>query len=164
MLTDASGKMSPVSAVTTSPGEGLPTALAQIVEEFQGLTLPDRLQLLLELSEELPALPPRLEGRLELMERIDECQSPAFVEVELTSGVAQLHFSVPREAPTTRGFAAILSQGLSGLSARELLGVPDDVGWRLGLTQAVSPLRMRGLAGMLARAKRQTRAALAVTP
>ncbi len=38
-----------------------------------------------------------------------------------------------------------------------MLEVPDDVPHRLGLSEAVSPLRLRGMAGMLARIKRQVK-------
>ena len=38
----------------------LPTALAEIVDDFQALTEPERLQLLLEFSRGLPELPERL--------------------------------------------------------------------------------------------------------
>ena len=58
---------------------------------------------------------------------------------------------------TTRGFAGILREGLDGLPAAELLAVPDDISDRLGLARAVSPLRLRGMAGMLGRIKRQVR-------
>ncbi len=42
-----------------------------------------------------------------------------------------------------------------------MLDIPDDFPNTLGLTEAVSPLRIRGMTGMLARAKRQVRARLA---
>ena len=143
---------------------GLPPALAEIVEDFNALAVADRLQLLLEFSQGLPPLPARLEGHPELMEKVEECQSPVFVDVEVDGDTrTHLHFSAPREAPTTRGFAGILAEGLEGLSAQEVLAVPGDVGSRLGLDQAVSPLRMRGLAGMLARVKRQVRVATATS-
>jgi len=151
-----------MTAGTEDLTAGLPPALAEIVEDFNALPVPDRLQLLLEFSQGLPPLPERLEGHPELMEKVEECQSPVFVDVEVDADErAHLHFSAPREAPTTRGFAGILAEGLEGLSAQEVLAVPGDVGSRLGLDQAVSPLRMRGLAGMLARVKRQIRVATA---
>jgi cysteine desulfuration protein SufE len=82
-----------------------------------------------------------------------------FVEVDGQSPEAKvaLFFDAPAEAPTTRGFAGILQEGLDGLSAAEVLAVPNDVPNRLGLTQAVSPLRLNGMAGMLFRIKRQVR-------
>jgi cysteine desulfuration protein SufE len=39
-----------------------------------------------------------------------------------------------------------------------VLALPDDVPERLGIGSAVSPLRLRGMTGMLARIKRQVRA------
>ena len=72
-----------------------------------------------------------------------------------------LFATAPKEAPTTRGFASILAQGLAGLTADEVLAVPDDYPQDLGLTEAVSPLRIRGMTALLGRAKRQIREKLA---
>ena len=52
-------------------------------------------------------------------------------------------------------------QGLAGLTADEVLAVPDDFPQTLGLTQAVSPLRIRGMSALLGRTKRQVRQKLA---
>jgi len=79
-----------------------------------------------------------------------------FVEVDDNS-VVHLFATAPKEAPTTRGFASILVQGLAGLTVEEVLGIPDDFPQDLGLTEAVSPLRVRGMTAMLGRAKRQIR-------
>jgi hypothetical protein len=49
----------------------------------------------------------------------------------------------------------ILVQGITGLTADEVLAIPDDFPQSIGLTRAVSPLRIMGMTGMLARAKRQ---------
>lgn len=137
----------------------LPPALATIVDDFQALTEPDRLQLLLELAEGLPALPERYADHPDLLEPVPECQSPVFLAVEVTGAEEPvgLFLTAPREAPTTRGFAGILTEGLAGLTPAQVLAVPDDVPNRLGLERAVSPLRLRGMAGMLARIKRQVR-------
>jgi cysteine desulfuration protein SufE len=97
------------------------------------------------------------------MEAVSECQSPVFVKVEVGASAddeVKIYFDAPAEAPTTRGFASILATGLEGLNANQVLAVPDDVPNRLGLTEAVSPLRLRGMSGMLARIKRQVRAGL----
>ena len=61
------------------------------------------------------------------------------------------------EAPTTRGFAAILHAGLDGLDADEVLATPPEFSSQLGLADLVSPLRLRGMAAMLSRIKRQVR-------
>ena len=60
----------------------LPAALAEIVDDFQALTEPDRLQLLLDFSRGLPALPERLLDHPELLEQVVECQSPLFLTIE----------------------------------------------------------------------------------
>ncbi|GAA3772067.1 SufE family protein [Microbacterium kribbense] len=136
----------------------LPDALAQIRDEFLDLDEPERLQLLLEFSQELPAVPARYEGHPEMYERVSECQSPVFIATEVNDGIVALHATAPAEAPTTRGFASILVQGISGLPAEEVLAIPSDYAMSLGLTRAVSPLRLSGMTGMLVRAQRQVRA------
>ncbi|HEV7949890.1 MAG TPA: SufE family protein, partial [Glaciihabitans sp.] len=94
----------------------------------------------------------------DLLERVEECQSPVFIFVEIdTDSIVHLHATAPREAPTTRGFASILVQGLAGLTVEEVLAVPDDYPSDLGLTEAVSPLRIRGMTALLGRTKRQIR-------
>ncbi|HSF26805.1 MAG TPA: SufE family protein [Actinomycetes bacterium] len=142
--------------------ETLPAPLEELVEEFAAVPERDRLQLLLELSYELEPLPAAYAEHRDRLEPVPECQSPLFLAVELTPDQrVRLVFDAPAEAPTTRGFAAILHQGLSGLPAHEVLAVPDAFYLRLGLAGVVSPLRTRGLAAMLARVKRQIRVLLA---
>jgi cysteine desulfuration protein SufE len=136
----------------------LPGQLTEIREDFLALEQPDRLQLLLEFSNELPELPERYRDHPDLFERVVECQSPVyiFVEVDQDSRV-HLYATAPAESPTTRGFASILAQGLDGLTVDEVLAVPDDFPQTIGLSQAVSPLRLRGMTAMLGRTKRQLR-------
>jgi cysteine desulfuration protein SufE len=134
----------------------MPDALADIREEFLALGQQERLQLLLEFSNELPELPERYRDHPDLFERVAECQSPVFLFVEVDDDdVVHLFVTAPKESPTTRGFASILVQGLAGLTADEVLAVPDDYPQTLGLTQAVSPLRLRGMSALLGRAKHQ---------
>ena len=141
------------------PGtDDLPEPMAGIVEDFQSVSERDRLQLLLDFSRELPDLPPELRAHRDAMEPVLECQSPVFLLVEVDPDArVHLWFDAPAEAPTTRGFAGILREGLDGLPVPEVLDLPDDVPDRLGIGSAVSPLRLRGMAGMLARIKRQVR-------
>jgi cysteine desulfuration protein SufE len=127
-----------------------------VIEDFQALQGNDRLQMLLEYSDALPELDSRFGDNPELLERVEECQSPVFIAVEGDSSRIDLHFSAPREAPTTRGFASALNTALNGLSAQEILDVSDDFPSELGLDQLISPLRVRGMRGMLARIKRKT--------
>ncbi len=104
------------------------------------------------------------------MEQVPECQSPLFLAVEVEPAEVDpdrpvhLFFSAPPEAPTTRGFASIMRTGLDGEPAADVLAVPDDFYTALGLGQAVSPLRLRGMVAMLARIKNQVRSALSAEP
>jgi cysteine desulfuration protein SufE len=148
--------------VTAEPVNGaLHPRLQEIADDFTSMEDKDRLQLLLEFSQELPALPERYAAHRDRMEPVPECQTPLFLAVEVepdeAKGTVHLFFDAPAEAPTTRGFASILHAGLDGLSADEVLGTPAEFSSRLGLADLVSPLRLRGMAAMLARIKRQVR-------
>jgi cysteine desulfuration protein SufE len=136
----------------------LPAALAGIRDDFLALDVRERLQLLLEFSNALPQLPERYADHPDLLERVEECQSPVFIFVEVDdSRIVHLFVTAPREAPTTRGFASILAEGLKDLTVDEVLGVPADYPLTIGLTEAVSPLRIRGMMALLGRIQRQVR-------
>ncbi len=138
--------------------EALPPALAEIVEMFATSPPRDRLELLLEYSQSLPPLPARFAEHPERLEPVPECQSPLFLHVDAQDrDHVRLYFSAPAEAPTTRGFAAILAAGLDDHTAEEILAVPDDFYSDLGLATLISPLRLRGISAMLARIKRRLR-------
>jgi len=143
---------SSVSGATLNP------RLQEIVDDFHSVPDRDRLQLLLEFSRDLPALPERYAEHHDRLEPVPECQTPLFLAVEVAPDeTVHLFFEAPAEAPTTRGFAAILHAGLDGLGADEVLATPAEFTGRLGLADLVSPLRLRGMAAMLARIKRQVR-------
>ena len=130
--------------------------LQEIADEFGAVPESERLQLLLEFGQELPPLPARYATQRELLEPVPECQSPLFLAVEISpNDTVRLFFDAPPEAPTTRGFAGILHAGLDGLTADEVLATPGEFSSQLGLQDLVSPLRLRGMAAMLGRIKRQ---------
>jgi cysteine desulfuration protein SufE len=134
----------------------MPAALADVVSDFADMQGQDKLQLLLEFANELPPIPADLEEAA--MEPVPECQSPLFLHVDASDRErVRLYFSAPAEAPTTRGFAAILAAGLDEHSADEILAVPDDFYADLGLAKLISPLRLRGMSAMLTRIKRRLR-------
>jgi cysteine desulfuration protein SufE len=126
-----------------------------LIADFNSLTIKDRLNLLLEFSENLPPLPERYAQHPDLLERVEECQSPIFLFVEVSDGIVNVFFSAPAEAPTTRGFASILHSVIDGMAVSDVLSFDDDFPSKIGLSEAVSPLRMRGMRGMLGRIKRQ---------
>ena len=136
----------------------MPPALAEVVSDFADVQGQDKLTLLLEFANELPALPADLEEAA--MEPVPECQSPLFLHVDASDrDHVRLYFSAPAEAPTTRGFASILAAGLDGQPAADILAVPDDFYAELGLAALISPLRLRGMSAMLTRIKRRLREA-----
>lgn len=140
--------------MSTTP---LPETLAEIRDGFLETPESDRLLLLLEFSDELPDVSAEVAEHPEMHERVVECQSPVYIYVEVNDGIVTMHATAPPEAPTTRGFASILVQGLSGLTAEQVLAIPDDYPQSIGLTKAVSPLRLGGMTGMLMRAKNQVK-------
>ena len=138
----------------------LPSELSSIRDDFLSLDVADRLVLLLEFANELPELPDQYADHPDLLERVVECQAPVFIFVDVDADQdarVTIYATAPREAPTTRGFASIIAKGLSGLAAPVVLAVPDDFPQTLGLGEAISPLRLRGMTALLARVKRQVR-------
>ncbi len=139
-----------------SAAPAMPAKLARIVELFAGAPKDLRLQALLEYSRTLPPLPEWLAGNRDAMEQVPECQTPFFLATEVDGdGRVRLFFDVPPEAPTTRGFASILSAGLSGARPEEVLATPNDFYTAMGLAEVISSLRLRGMGAILGRLKRQ---------
>ncbi|MGC4852208.1 SufE family protein [Micromonospora sp. DT4] len=135
----------------------MPARLAEIVDEFAAAPRDLVLEMLLEYADVIPPLPADAAGH-EGMEQVPECQTAFFLRATVTpDGLVETLFDCPPEAPTTRAFAGILAEGLAGASAEEVLAVPDDLYQRMGLAQAISPLRVRGGTAILGRLKRQVR-------
>ncbi len=133
------------------------SAAQEIIDEINSVDEPDRLELLVEYANSLPELPDRYADHPDLLERVEECQSPVFLFVEIQEEKVKIFLTAPKEAPTTRAFASILHQSLNGQNLETVLNFDNDFPEKLGLTSLVSPLRMRGIRGMLARIKRQVR-------
>lgn len=138
--------------MTTTPGA------QDIVAAFQEVPQNLKLELLLEYSENLPSLPERYKDHPELLERVEECQSPVYLFVELDdANKVSIFLTAPDEAPTTKGFASLLQLALDQQNADRVLSFDDSFVDALGITDLVSPLRIRGLQGMLMRIKRQVK-------
>jgi len=138
----------------------LPPGLAAVAADFADTPREMRLELLLEYADRLKPLPEPYASQTDLMERVEECQSPLFAIAEVKGESVQIHATAPQESPTTRAFASIMQLGLNGLTPEEILAVPAAAPLQLGLTELVSPLRMRGATGLLARIQRQVGAAI----
>jgi len=95
-----------------------PEALQDILETFRDASQEDRLDMLLEYAMNLPDLPEELHNARDTMEQVHECQSPVFLLAKLRDDKVHYYIDVPREAPTVRGFAGILYEGLNGAPLR----------------------------------------------
>lgn len=148
------GSVSDIPDTTPSDTSGLPDAVAELVEDLAALTPSERMDLLQELADDLPAPPDRLQGDPGF-ERVEECQSPVHVLARVEEGVVRLYVDAPPSAAATRALAAILHEAVDGAPIEQVLGLPLDLPLRLGLGGTVSPLRLGGMAGMLGRVQRQ---------
>jgi cysteine desulfuration protein SufE len=133
----------------------LPDRLQAVVDDFAAAPMDLKVDLLVEYTTKVPALPARLADHPEALERVDECQTPFFLATEVDDGGrVRVWFDCPPEAPTTRGFAGVLTEGLTGATVEEVLAVPIDFHHAMGLSAVISPLRMRGMDAILRRLKR----------
>ena len=136
--------------------------LDEIVTELSQSDRQERIDLLLDFARSLPPLPDRLAAHKDAAHRVEECQSPVYLFVELDGQRVSLHADAPIEAPTVRGFVSLLMEGLDGASVEDILQVPNDLVDRCGLSEILGMLRVRGLSGVLRRVKGDvTRAAIA---
>src|SRR3954465_741948 len=140
----------------------MPVALDDIATELRDADRQERIELLIDFAKSLPPLPDRLAAHKDASHRVEECQSPVFLFVELEGDRVAIHADAPLEAPTVRGFVSILVEGLSGATAEEILKVRGDLIERIGLPEILGMLRVRGLHGVLNRLKAEvTRIAMA---
>ena len=136
----------------------IPEKLQNIVSMFKSVPKTMRLQALLEYSRKLPALPEKYAEHPEFLKPVPECASPFFLVTEKDDqGGVQLHFKVPEDAPTVRRYAGILHEALSGETPETILNVPDQFYMDMGLSELITPMRMRGMGAILMRLKRDVK-------
>ncbi|MBM3971421.1 MAG: SufE family protein [Planctomycetes bacterium] len=132
--------------------------LPEWIAEFDGLDDEEKLEMLVELSDELP---PTSNGRTAGSQaescRVQECQTPVYLWVEVVGGRVRLEADVPKKSPTVRGLVALMVQGLAGASPEEVTAIPDDVVGYLGLQKALGMQRQQGFRGVVTRIKREVR-------
>jgi cysteine desulfuration protein SufE len=133
----------------------VPPQLTNIIEDFQFAEGREKLELLLEYSEKLPPLPEWLLTQRDRMEPVPECMTPVFLHTELQDGGMVFYFDVPPEAPTVRGYAELLREGLTGSTPQQILALPVDIYLKLGLEQVLTHQRLNGIAALLAHIKYQ---------
>ncbi len=138
----------------------IPAQLQEIIDDFSYCVGQEKLEYLLELSEQLPPLPDHLQAKSDQMEQVHECMTPVFVEAEVKDGTMQFYFDVPVESPTVRGFATIMMKGVNGAKPEQVLAIPNDFYLQTGLQRVLSAQRMAGMSTFLLYMKRLTTAHL----
>ena len=134
---------------------GVREKVAEIVAEFSDLDGREKLELLVDYANGLPPLSVAYEGRKAAEDRrVHECQTPVFLWTEVEQGLSRVVAEVAPEAPTVKGFVAILAAAVNGLPATEAADIPEDLLERLGLADVLGILRSRGLRSITARIKR----------
>lgn len=139
--------------MTKASGE-MPARLKEIIEDFQLSEGREKLELLLQYAEQMPALPDWLQLEHSQMEFVPECMTPVYVHAELEAGRMTFYFDVPEESPTVRGYAALMGEGLNGATPEQVLSVPGDFYQQMGLDRVLSHQRLNGIAAILAHMKR----------
>ena len=128
--------------------------LDELKSTFLDLDVSDRLELLLEYSENLPDLPPRFHMKRQAGEnRVPECQTPVYLWVEVVGGRVEIYADVPRESPTVRGFISLLISSLRGTVPAEVLSLKPGLLRDLGLAEVLGMVRTQGLQAILQRIK-----------
>lgn len=135
--------------------------LNETIQQFQSLDYDFRLDLLLDYSEKLPALPEKYQTAKEAgLNRVHECQTPVYLWVEVGHGKVKLFADVAEEAPTVRGFVSILVNALDGASPSEIENIPNDLLFKLGLGHHVGMVRVQGLSSIIPKIKKEIRKAV----
>lgn len=131
----------------------LPSRLQEIIADFDYCQGREKLEHLLELAQELRPLPGWLMEKRHLMEQVQGCVSPVFVFAELNDGRLTYHIDAPVEAPSVRGYASALQQGLGEITPAEMKGIPIDLFRQMGLDEVLSQQRQNGFTALVAHMK-----------
>lgn len=134
--------------------KSIPPRLQEIIEDFGWCEGREKLELLLEFSENLPPLPERLYDKRDAMEPVPECMTPVFIHSENEEDQLTFYFDVPPESPTVRGYAEILRDGTEGATPEEVLAIPNDFFLQMGLGQVLTHQRLNGISAILAHMKK----------
>jgi len=138
----------------------IPARLGEIIEEFELCEGREKIELLLSYSEQMPFLPERLKEEHGSMDLVEECMTPVYVKAESQDGKLTFYFDVPLESPTVRGFAALMAEGLNGTTPQQVLGIPNDFFYQMGLERVLTLQRLNGIGAILAHMKRLAAQAL----
>ena len=126
----------------------------EIINDFEICEGREKIELLLQYSEQMPALPDHLKQRHESMEFVEECMTPVYVAAERDANGLHFYFDVPEESPTVRGYASMMALGLDGTTPDQILSLPNDFYYLMGLDQVLTMQRLNGMIAIVAHVKR----------
>jgi len=100
-------------------------------------------ELLLSYADQMPSLPERLQNNRDSMELVEECMTPytSWLSSEMQD---ELYFDVPQNHP----LCAVLlphALGLEGAAPQEVLTIPNDFFYEMGLESVLSMQRLNGM-------------------
>jgi len=132
----------------------IPVKLQEIIDDFRWCQGREKVELLIQFSQSLAPMPEWVREKNSELEQVHECMTPVFVYVENRENKLFFHFDVPESAPTVRGFAALMQQGLNGSTPEEILAVPANFYQEMRLQQVISHQRMGGMSAILGHMKK----------
>lgn len=139
--------------------------LDRAAAELEPLDDAERLELLVELSRELPALSEGRRGQpFPESCRVLECQTAVYLWVDVRDGRVDVEADVPLNSPTVRGLVTLLLEAVNGASVDDVLALPDDAAATLSLERALGMQRRQGFRGLIHRLKGAVRRQLDVAP
>jgi cysteine desulfuration protein SufE len=134
--------------------EDLPERLAEIVEDFSFVEGQEKLLYLLQFAENMPPLPDWVEAKKEEMDQVHECMTPVFIYAHEDDGRLTYYFDVPKEAPTVRGYAGIMHEGVQNVTLEVVLKIPHEFYLDMALQNGSTGQRLNGVSAILAHMKK----------
>jgi cysteine desulfuration protein SufE len=134
--------------------------LDEFADELSDLDSTEKLEWLVEFADQLPAISShRAAAPFPETCRVQECQTPVHLWVDVKQGRVHLEADVPQKSPTVRGLVALVVVGLEGEPVDAVRNLPDDLISALGLGSALGMTRQQGFRGVVARLKQAVRVA-----
>jgi cysteine desulfuration protein SufE len=134
----------------------------ELIADFQDLEPDERLEELVELADDLPDVSPgRSVSPPPESCRVQECQTPVYLWVDIADGRVNVEAYVSKQSPTVRGLVALLVEAVDGVDPHEVLSLPEDLLQQLGLAESLGMTRQHGFLGVIRRIKREVQTAQA---
>ncbi|MGD9487564.1 MAG: SufE family protein [Calditrichaceae bacterium] len=130
----------------------VPDKLAELIENLSlADDLTDRAEFLISYADQYREVPPEIAKRpFPEKNKIPYCESEAYIwSVLRDDGTVKLYFAVENPSGiSAKALAAILEKTLSGLTAREIAEIPDEIVYKI-FRQNISMGKGMGLMAMV---------------